>query len=72
MDSGILVVATSNRAPWELNNYGVHEAIFNRFKQRLLEACTPVCLETADFRMVGPSLSFSQLAGTFLQYRTCR
>lgn len=53
MDSGIVVVATSNRAPWDLNSYGVHEAIFHRFKQRLMEACSPVCLETVDFRMVG-------------------
>jgi predicted ATPase len=52
LDSGVLIVATSNRAPWDLNNYGVHEVIFNHFKQRLLESCTPVRLDTADFRMV--------------------
>lgn len=81
MDSGIVVVATSNRAPWDLNNYGVHEAIFNRFKQRLLEACTPVCLETLDYRLVNSYLLTNPVAGrphfstgmwTYLEIHQCR
>ena len=50
IDSGTIIVATSNRAPWELNNFGVHETIFDHFKSRLLEACIAVDVSCADFR----------------------
>ena len=50
IDNGSIIVATSNRAPWELNNFGVHETIFDHFKSRLLEACIAVNVSCADFR----------------------
>ena len=50
IDSGISVVATSNRAPWDLNLQGVHEAIFAHFKAKLMESCDSLSIECNDFR----------------------
>ncbi|GAB4817182.1 hypothetical protein N2152v2_004228 [Parachlorella kessleri] len=51
MDEGCVVVATSNRAPWELNRRGLHEDIFNHYIERLLASCDIVQLDAEqDYR----------------------
>lgn len=50
IDTGTVIVATSNRPPWELNHFGVHEAIFNQFKKRLQAACPAIEVSCPDFR----------------------
>lgn len=49
-DAGTVIVATSNRAPWDLNHFGVHEVIFDEFKRRLGEACSTINVSCPDFR----------------------
>ncbi|EFN56377.1 hypothetical protein CHLNCDRAFT_22490, partial [Chlorella variabilis] len=48
---GCVVVATSNRAPWELDRHGLHEDLFEHFRASLQAACDVVCLDSGrDYR----------------------
>ena len=50
-----MVVATSNRAPWQLNRFGLHEDLFTHFVDKLLQACDPVELSSQqDYRRLAP------------------
>jgi AFG1-like ATPase len=35
LEEGCVIVATSNRAPWELNSHGLHEDLFGHFQTQL-------------------------------------
>ena len=51
LEEGCIIVATSNRAPWDLNRHGLHEDLFGHFVQNLLEACQPYQLSAEqDYR----------------------
>ena len=51
LEEGVVIVATSNRAPWELNRQGIHEDLFQHFVHRLLQATAPFELSSAqDYR----------------------
>lgn len=51
LEEGCIIVATSNRAPWDLNRHGLHEDLFGHFVQNLLEACRPYQLSAEqDYR----------------------
>lgn len=51
IEEGCVIVATSNRAPWDLNRHGLHEDLFGHFVQNLLEACQPYQLSAEqDYR----------------------
>ena len=51
LEEGCIIVATSNRAPWDLNRHGLHEDLFGHFVQNLLEACHPYQLSAEqDYR----------------------
>lgn len=55
LEEGIIIVATSNRAPWELNRQGIHEDLFQHFVSKLLQATAPFELSSAqDYRRVLP------------------
>ena len=49
------MVATSNRAPWQLNRFGLHEDLFTHFVDKLLQTCDPVELSSQqDYRRLAP------------------
>ena len=49
------MVATSNRAPWQLNRFGLHEDLFTHFVDKLLQTCDPVQLSSQqDYRRLAP------------------
>ena len=51
LEEGCIIVATSNRAPWDLNRHGLHEDLFGHFVQNLLQACKPYQLSAEqDYR----------------------
>lgn len=51
LEEGCIIVATSNRAPWDLNRHGLHEDLFGHFVQNLLQACQPYQLSAEqDYR----------------------
>lgn len=51
LEEGCIIVATSNRAPWDLNRHGLHEDLFGHFVQNLLGACHPYQLSAEqDYR----------------------
>lgn len=51
IQEGCVVVATSNRAPWELNRHGLHEDLFDHFVSNLLASCDVVQLDAEqDYR----------------------
>ena len=51
LEEGCIIVATSNRAPWDLNRHGLHEDLFGHFVQNLLGACQPYQLSAEqDYR----------------------
>ena len=51
LEEGCIIVATSNRAPWDLNRHGLHEDLFGHFVQNLLQACQPYQLSAVqDYR----------------------
>ena len=51
LEEGCIIVATSNRAPWDLNRHGLHEDLFGHFVQNLLGACQPYHLSAKqDYR----------------------
>ena len=51
LEKGCIIVATSNRAPWELNRHGLHEDLFGHFVQNLLLSCEPFQLSAEkDYR----------------------
>lgn len=50
MESGIVIVATTNRSPHDLNLQGVHEVIFEHFKAKLMEHCQAISIDCQDFR----------------------
>ena len=54
-EEGTVIVATSNRAPWDLNRHGVHEDLFTHFQRHLLSVCHPFHLsaETDYRRLLG-------------------
>lgn len=54
---GVALVATSNRAPWELNQQGLQEDLFLHFVSRLVDACDVVALGdgAVDYRQVRTS-----------------
>jgi predicted ATPase len=65
LEEGCVIVATSNRAPWDLNRHGLHEDLFSHFVQNLLEACDVVELSSQeDYRrlLAGPEVLCSLLA----------
>lgn len=51
IEKGCIIVATSNRAPWELNRHGLHEDLFGHFVENLLQTCQPFELSAEkDYR----------------------
>ena len=53
MAEGIVIVCTSNRAPWELSPAGAHEDLFAHFVGVLTRACPPFELSSErDYRRV--------------------
>lgn len=55
LEEGCVVVATSNRAPWQLNRFGLHEDLFTHFVDKLLQTCDPVELSSQqDYRRLAP------------------
>eukprot|EP00884_Botryococcus_braunii_P008027 jgi/Botrbrau1/17225/Bobra.0621s0003.1 len=51
LEEGCVIVATSNRAPWDLNRQGLHEDLFEHFTQRLLQSCDVLPLSAEqDYR----------------------
>lgn len=59
MSEGAVVVTTSNRPPWELQDHGLHEDLFAHFLGSLQAACEPLQLGgAADYRrlMAGPQV----------------
>lgn len=59
LEEGCIIVATSNRAPWDFNRHGLHEALFSHFVARLLQACDVVELSAQqDYRrlLAGPEV----------------
>lgn len=51
LEEGCVIVATSNRAPWDLNRQGLHEDLFQHFMQRLLQSCDVLPLSAQqDYR----------------------
>ena len=60
VEAGCVIVATSNRAPWELSGQGSNEDLFARFQATLLSACEPFALSAAqDYRRraAGPQVA---------------
>lgn len=69
LEEGCVIVATSNRAPWDLNRHGLHEDLFGHFVQNLLEACQPYQLSAEqDYRRLMVKSTTYQLAKTDLEY----
>ena len=63
LEEGVIIVATSNRAPWELNRQGIHEDLFQHFVQRLLHATAPYELSSEqDYRRVLSSQQVRMMA----------
>ena len=49
--SGTVLVATSNRAPWHLNQQGLQEDLFLHFVERVVDACDVLELQGGrDYR----------------------
>ena len=74
LEKGCIIVATSNRAPWELNRHGLHEDLFGHFVQNLLQSCEPFQLSAEkDYRrlMVNGSLSASCSTTLAQVWQTC-
>lgn len=69
LEEGCIIVATSNRAPWDLNRHGLHEDLFGHFVQNLLEACQPYQLsaEQDNRRLLVLHTSFPKSAPSIVQ-----
>ena len=56
MAEGVVIVCTSNRAPWELSPAGAHEDMFAHFVGQLTRACPPFELSSErDYRRLDTS-----------------
>lgn len=69
MAEGAVIVATSNRPPWELQDHGLHEDLFGHFLTSLQAACEPLPLGGGtDYRrlIAGPQVCAGQTQGLVL------
>ena len=74
LEEGCIIVATSNRAPWDLNRHGLHEDLFGHFVQNLLDACQPYQLSAEqDYRrlLVNHISSSNLVAYTVRVWHAC-
>ena len=63
VSEGVVIVCTSNRAPWELSPAGVHEELFAHFVGVLQRACPPFELSSErDYRRVAAAAQLVRTA----------
>ena len=66
MLDGCIMVMTSNKPPWELNQHGLHEDMFLYFVNRLVDVCDTMQLGSGvDYRSVPLPFTFCINSSTF-------